>query len=437
MPAKQLLERVLHSQFEMIFTRLDELEMTALEYRAFIEGMVRDQCPYQDFLDNAREAFSADPKLLKTICTLRAFAMADEAALIFLRQHAEVVDVLRVNAIVSQVLLEKALSLKIVPKVDGVQPSDLSVKLHALFEIRVRVQEEARADVFSDSEESMSASQGPLSELKATLKQFHEEPDQDQKLIFQKQVRALLARCQQAKLYNLGGHDFSNLNLSGLDLSYMDFSDAVVVNVDFSGSQLLAASFRGTDRVNRHEVIADFSGANCAQMDCAACDLRQSTFDVKTRVDEMGLASSRLNRRNLITLLPNAQWWTVQENGRPRLDLSNTSFEDEDLSNMDLSGLYLGKVYFRGANLSGTEFGDSDVRGADFKKAKGFLLSGLSRCANKDAIQFTETRVQKRRSEGAGSSGKITDFFGSGVRAAKQARHASAQEGVTDIPLPG
>ena len=251
----------------------------------------------------------------------------------------------------------------ITPRRHGDDVSDDMKNLRYLFKVPATLSSVKQIDEAGSADDDELPASGArlLAKLRDKLKIFAQQRKDGNDFLgsLQEEIRALITQCQRVGQFDLSDGDFTGLDLSKLNLTH----------------------------------------------------IRRSTFNEHTLVEDMTLTSSWLSRQNLQIFLPHGQAWKRNPNGRPLLSLNTVSFEGEDLSRLNLSGLYLQKVYFRNCNLRDTRFGDADVKGADFKYAKNFNTAPLRECINRKSIKTKVSPAQQKRDHDTETSHCMTNFF--------------------------
>lgn len=239
----------------------------------------------------------------------------------------------------------------------------------------------------------------PLSQVEIELNNLfssYANANTEEKKILNQTIRTKLDNRDKGMQLNLYGSTTDNknskieihdLDLSSLDLSGIHFSNMELYNVKFDGCDLRATSFSGKDIKNRMIIRdASFKNAACIQTVFSNTDLRNSTF-IDTQFEDPSFDGSWLSANILKILIPSANY-KKSSNNRPKINLKNTSYEDEDLRGLNLSELYLHDCYFKGANLQGVSFFEADIKGAVFKGIKNIESGQFHCCINKGNAYF-------------------------------------------------
>ena len=340
---------ILEKQCAQWFETLDSLVITPLEYRQLLLDLASVQLPYNIFLEHVTAKFSSQCSVAEALCQLRLIVNADLPTIKRLSSDFTLNDQLPIQAKVRELFQAKIAKLPaITPRRHGDDVSDDMKNLRYLFKVPATLSSVKQIDEAGSADDDELPASGArlLAKLRDKLKIFAQQRKEGNDFLgsLQEEIRALITQCQRVGQFDLSDGDFTGLDLSKLNLTHMDFSNAIIAEVNFAHSNLCSATFQGRDRANRNSIQADFSGADCHQADFSNCDIRRSTFNEHTLVEDMTLTSSWLSRQNLQIFLPHGQAWKRNPNGRPLLSLNTVSFEGEDLSRLNLSGLYLQKV---------------------------------------------------------------------------------------------
>jgi uncharacterized protein YjbI with pentapeptide repeats len=212
-------------------------------------------------------------------------------------------------------------------------------------------------------------------------------------------------------------HNLSGLLAQGLDFTGGDFSGQNLTNVDF-----LADTFDSADFTN-----ADIRGANItlteAQLDSTASFKNHDLTGLHFLEDGTGWNLSGLNLSNCVfydTTLTGTQFTGSQINGAnfgyatlsgfTQTQLKSTaSYQNHDLSGVDLSENDLSGWNFTGQKLSGTSFVDCTLTGTTFDGADvrgaNFTLFDTSKAGLAAAQLYSTGSYQSHDLSGIGLSG--------------------------------
>lgn len=191
------------------------------------------------------------------------------------------------------------------------------------------------------------------------------------------------------------GVDLSYLDFSGLDLTDCDFSEATRhTGIIFSNAILVRANFSGRDRCQRTLLSGScFIDADCLEANFSNTDLRNCKFSGQTNIEDIALRGAWLDESVLKIFLPKAKSFPGR---RPVLRLVRISLEGIDCRGINFSDCDLKSIYFARANLDGARFGNADVLGCDFRKAKNFNPSVLQQCTNKNNCQLNSSQIKRK-----------------------------------------
>lgn len=408
MPKKEY-KSVLDSQINNIISDLKtKWKLSDLIIKNLLTDLAQIQLPFSEFRKLISSSIeSVDAKLYEAICCLRMYLTAEKSAYYRIKQQSN-------NAVNFSIIEFKIAVLEIInTSINFLQPkpedltgiNGLEQNIHQLF-LPLKPK-----DYSLQSNTPLALQRKEITqELVQKIKNFRSANEIDKKAI-NEEIKKIIRNKTVGATLDLSGLNLTDLDLSELDLRAVDFFDSQCNNTNFSGSDLRGATFAGKDRNNRNKVSCNFAGADCREVDFSRCDLRESTFDKDTKVEDMRLEKAWLSTKVLVILLPHARWWTSSRNGQPALSLNTISLEDENLERLDLAGLYLRSVYFAGANVNGTKFGDSDISGAYLAKVKNFKLSQLAECIGTPQNQPPISQKQSSLKRAAEKTHKISDFF--------------------------
>ncbi len=152
---------------------------------------------------------------------------------------------------------------------------------------------------------------------------------------------------------NLSGLDLSYSNLNNANLSYTNLQGADLNYTSLRNVDLSEANLRGSDLSQADLTGANLSGTDLRESNLRGVDFHFSSINNKTNLDE--------------------KWRTVWL-------IINESYEQRDLSGIDLHDANLSFANLEKANLSETDLGDADLFKADLREAnlRGSNLSGAS-----------------------------------------------------------
>lgn len=142
--------------------------------------------------------------------------------------------------------------------------------------------------------------------------------------------------------------NFAGTNLTSKTLGESNFSDS-----NFCGANLTNVYFRGSSLVNTNLTNANLTGV---------------TFTTETDI-----SGATINGADLTSTVENGFTFAHLESTKSYADknLSGVIFDYNDIGGWDLSGLNLQNTSFFASKIAGTNFSNSDLRGADISVTKG------------------------------------------------------------------
>lgn len=228
---------------------------------------------------------------------------------------------------------------------------------------------------------------------------------------------------------NFSGQDLSGVVFDNLDLKRVDFTDSILIGTQFIGSDLTGAKLYGanltdtnfTDAIlidaklqkfNNHKTIlkrtifirTKLYGANLSNNDLRNIDLSSALF-----VPENYLSHDAINLENVNlngVILPSVDWRGAKLSG---IYLENADLSGADLTKTVLRGAHMNGAILRDANLTNTNFTSAYMNGVDFTGAlldKTLFLKTVlthSKSLNVERIKSSHSKIR-------GSTVKHTDL---------------------------
>lgn len=187
--------------------------------------------------------------------------------------------------------------------------------------------------------------------------------------------------------------DISEFNFSLLNISTSDFVDCISLNSDFTGSNLASVSvasssfndsnFIGANLTSANIYSSNFAGSNFSKADLTNARLKKCSL-VNTNLTnanltgatftaETDISGATINGADLTSTVENGFTFAHLESTKSYADknLSGVIFDYNDIGAWNLSGLNLQNTSFFASKIAGTNFSNSDLRGADISVTKG------------------------------------------------------------------
>lgn len=167
--------------------------------------------------------------------------------------------------------------------------------------------------------------------------------------------------------------DVSKFDFSGLNLSTGGIVNSTSLTSDFSGTNLTSANFYGSTLNG-----SNFNGANLTDIALRNCslvntNLTNTNLTGATFTAETDISGATINGADLTSTVENGFTFAHLESTKSYADknLSGVIFDYNDIGGWDLSGLNLQNTSFFASKIAGTNFSNSDLRGADISVTKG------------------------------------------------------------------
>lgn len=181
---------------------------------------------------------------------------------------------------------------------------------------------------------------------------------------------------------NLFQVDFSNSDLSKANLSHANLSNTNFNSAYLSHANLTDANLYRANLNNTYLSHANLTNANLTQASLIGTYLRDAIADF------VNFKATKINYQTLIDYKYYLVWELVNQGGIQK------SLVGADLSNANLKG-----VDFSKADLTKTNFGNSDLRGCDLSHAN-LTRTNFSR-ANLIGVNFNQTDLKSANLSGA------------------------------------
>lgn len=210
----------------------------------------------------------------------------------------------------------------------------------------------------------------PAQYLRELVKNFGNAQEL-KKIEIQKIIRQLIQQMSDNDI----DIDLSKLNLSGLDLSQLsltsaDFSKATLTDTNLTSTLLGEAIFRHSD-------------------------LRRAQIDENTTLDDVVFEHAKMDREVLEQLLDRARGEDKE------FDLKFIDVRDQDLTHLNLSGIYFNGANFSRANLTGARVNDCDFTDAKLWNVKGFESFERNRVFSLKGTCYADESIENRRQKKA------------------------------------
>lgn len=167
--------------------------------------------------------------------------------------------------------------------------------------------------------------------------------------------------------------DISGFDLSGLNLSSGGIVYSICLNSNFAGTNLTSVSFHKSTLNG-----SDFSSAILADTYLGKCslvntNLTNANLTGATFTAETDISGATINGADLTSTVENGFTFAHLESTKSYADknLSGVIFDYNNIGAWNLSGLNLQNTSFFASKIAGTNFSNSDLRGADISVTKG------------------------------------------------------------------
>lgn len=172
---------------------------------------------------------------------------------------------------------------------------------------------------------------------------------------------------------SISGIDISEFDLSGLNLSTGGIINSTSLNSDFIETNLTSANLFGSTFNG-----SNFNGANLTSVTLRKCslvntNLTNANLTGATFTTETDISGATINGADLTSTVENGFTFAHLESTKSYADknLSGVIFDYNDIGAWNLSGLNLQNTSFFASKIAGTNFSNSDLRGADISVTKG------------------------------------------------------------------
>lgn len=160
-------------------------------------------------------------------------------------------------------------------------------------------------------------------------------------------------------------------DLSGLNLSAGAIVNSTYINSNFAGTNLTSmilgeSSFSGSNFCGANLTNVYFRGSSLVNTNLTNANLTGATF-------ETDISGATINGADLTSTVENGFTFAHLESTKSYADknLSGVIFDYNDIGGWNLSGLNLQNTSFFASKIAGTNFSNSDLRGADISVTKG------------------------------------------------------------------
>ena len=172
---------------------------------------------------------------------------------------------------------------------------------------------------------------------------------------------------------NIQSMDISEFDLSGLNFSSGGIVNSTSLNSNFTETDLTSVSFYGSTLNG-----SNFNGANLTSVTLRKCslvntNLTNANLTGATFTTETDISGATINGADLTSTVENGFTFAHLESTKSYADknLSGVIFDYNNIGGWNLSGLNLQNTSFFASKIAGTNFSNSDLRGADISVTKG------------------------------------------------------------------
>ena len=172
---------------------------------------------------------------------------------------------------------------------------------------------------------------------------------------------------------NIQSMDISEFDLSGLNFSSGGIVNSTSLNSNFTETNLTSVSFYGATFNGSNFNRANLTDTYLAKCSLVNTNLTNANLTGATFTAETDISGATINGADLTSTVENGFTFAHLESTKSYADknLSGVIFDYNDIGSWNLSGLNLQNTSFFASKIAGTNFSNSDLRGADISVTKG------------------------------------------------------------------
>ena len=172
---------------------------------------------------------------------------------------------------------------------------------------------------------------------------------------------------------NIQNMDISEFDFSGLNISSGGIINSKSMNVNFTETNLMSVSFYGSTLNGSNFNNANLTDVYLVKSSLVNTNLTNTNLTGATFTTETDISGATINGADLTSTVENGFTFAHLESTKSYADknLSGVIFDYNDIGAWNLSGLNLQNTSFFASKIAGTNFSNSDLRGADISVMKG------------------------------------------------------------------
>ncbi len=172
---------------------------------------------------------------------------------------------------------------------------------------------------------------------------------------------------------NIQNMDISEFDFSGLNISSGGIINSKSMNVNFTETNLMSVSFYGSTLNGSNFNNANLTDVYLDKSSLVNTNLTNANLTGATFTTETDISGATINGADLTSTVENGFTFAHLESTKSYADknLSGVIFDYNDIGSWNLSGLNLQNTSFFASKIAGTNFSNSDLRGADISVTKG------------------------------------------------------------------